>query len=127
MTDGPPGMRFVITPAWAWLDLAQGRGRIQRHPLTSLRRAQELASGLLVIRPDQDLVGPHRRQAVAGPRPTVGQSRQAFDAGAAQARTEKLGFRLGPDNLDDYQLGHTTRRYPNESPCASKLLFVAQN
>ena len=78
-----------------------------------LRWAQELARGIRVLWPDHDLMGSHRRQAVAGPSATVGQSRQTFDTRTAQPRAKQLSFGLGPDDLDDDQLVHTTRRYPN--------------
>ena len=84
-----------------------------------LGRAQELARGIRVLWPDQDLMGSHRRQAVAGPSATVGQSRQTFDARTAQPRAKQLSFGLGPDDLDDDQLVHTTRRYPNVETQAS--------
>jgi len=89
-----------LAPAPGCFDGANGAVR------ALLRRAQELASGIRVLWPDHDLMGSHRRQAVAGPSATVRQSRQTFDTRTTQPRAKQLSFGLGPDYLDDDQLVH---------------------
>ena len=56
--------------------------------------AQDLACGLSILRPDQDLVRPSRSYPVAGPGPGVRQPRYAIEVGTAQQRAEQLGLRL---------------------------------